>query len=206
MLRFTNYRKQYGDYLVLEVPSLELKSGIYWLKGENGSGKTTLMKSVAGLVPFDGQIAVNGIDIRRQRDNYMRVVNYAEAEPLYPAFLTGNDLIDFYIDTKKGDRNLVEDLSVHLGVDKYAASKVGTYSSGMTKKLSLLLAFVGYPKLILLDEPLITLDQQSVQTLQHIVLERSGEGVSFLITSHQEIHFESEPASRIFIEDKKLRV
>jgi ABC-2 type transport system ATP-binding protein len=205
MLRFINYKKKYGDHLVLEVPSLELLQGIYWLKGENGSGKTSLTKSIAGLVPFDGQIEVVGMNISRQRNDYMRAVNYAEAEPLYPAFLTGNDLVDFYKDAKKGDSNVIRALAEQLGVARYAGSKVGTYSSGMAKKLSLLLAFIGSPRLILLDEPLITLDQQSVQTLQQMISDYSRRGVGFLITSHQELYFDSAPASRLLIEDKKLQ-
>ena len=62
---------------------------------------------------------------------------------------------------------------------------MGTYSSGMLKKLSLVLAFIGHPKLILLDEPLVTIDKESVPILYSLVKKYSDEGVSFIFTSHQ---------------------
>src|ERR1700744_774701 len=166
MIKFKDYSKLYNDQLILRIPQLELEHDIYWLKGENGAGKTTLIKSIAGLIPFNGEIAVDGVDINKQRANYRRIVNYAEAEPQYPVFLSGNDLIRFYTQTKGGDNKRVQALVGALGITNYANNKIGTYSSGMAKKLSLVLAFIGNPKLILLDEPLIALDQQSVSNLQ----------------------------------------
>ena len=60
ILHFTNYKKTYahGTKIVLSIPELALNKGIYWLKGANGLGKTSLLKSVAGLIPFDGDIFV----------------------------------------------------------------------------------------------------------------------------------------------------
>ena len=204
MLVFHDYVKAYGDHLVLKVPDLQLQQGIYWLKGGNGSGKTTLIKSVAGLIPFKGTITAAGNDIGRHRIAYRRIVNYAEAEPVYPVFLTGDDLIRFYIDTKGGNKQQAAKLAASLGVDAYSANKIGTYSSGMAKKLSLVLAFIGAPRLVLLDEPLITLDQQSVETLQDIVGSLYAAGVSFLVTSHQEIHFAGRQPERLAIVNKEL--
>jgi len=204
MLSFANYKKQFGNTTIISIPELELAHGIYWLKGENGSGKTTLIKSISGLIPFDGRIAVAGNDIRTNRMLYTSIVNYAEAEPLYPSFLSGTDLINFYKQTKNATETQANALIDTLGIAGYAGNKTGTYSSGMAKKLSLVLGFLGSPKLILLDEPLITLDLQSVQALQMLVQQYHANGVSFLITSHQEITFDMLAPVRLLIKDKTL--
>lgn len=204
MIRFDNYHKRFAEHLVLAIPALKLDSGIYWLKGENGSGKTTLIRSIAGLIPFDGDISVDDKDIRKQRGEYKGIVNYAEAEPLYPGFLSGDDLIRFYTKAKSGNGQQVKMLTDALGIASYSANKIGTYSSGMAKKLSLVLAFIGTPKLILLDEPLITLDTASVAWLQELIKQYVGAGVSFLITSHQEVVLPGLSARHLLIQDKTL--
>ncbi len=204
MLSFNGYSKHYNGNLILQAPALELGHGIYWLKGENGSGKTTLIKSIAGLIPFDGEISVDGVAINKQRAAYRLLVNYAEAEPAYPNFLTGDDLIRFYATTKKAGSAQVQALTAVLGVTAFSGNKIGTYSSGMAKKLSLVLGLMGQPRLILLDEPLITLDQASVAVLQGIIESYYKQGITFLITSHQEIHFGSQASARLGIKDKVL--
>ncbi len=185
MIRFTNYSKSYGSKLVLQVPGLALKTGVYWLKGENGSGKTTLLKSIAGLIPFDGSIAVQDVSIKQEPIKYRQLVSYAEAEPLYPAFLTGNDIISFYQETRSAAQEQIKEVADALGVSSFSSQKIGTYSSGMAKKLLLVLAFTGNPKLILLDEPFITLDQEALHILPDLISSYTQKGTSFIISSHQ---------------------
>ncbi|WP_420149084.1 ABC transporter ATP-binding protein, partial [Spirosoma sp.] len=75
-----------------------------------------------------------------------------------------------------------------LGVDAFWTKPTGTFSSGMLKKLSLLLAFLGNPQLVLLDEPLTTLDVATAARLfEYIRQIRAEQNVSFLLTSHQDI-------------------
>lgn len=185
MLHFTHFVKSYGTEPVLSISDLTLKEGIYWLQGENGAGKTTLLKSVAGLIPFTGNITVYDTNIRQHRMAYRRLVNWAEAEPLYPDFLTGIDLINFYQHTQPTNTAEIKHLLKLFGTDRYVHQKLSTYSSGMTKKLSLTLAFIGQPKWILLDEPLITLDTAAIDNCLSLIHQYHQKGVSFLITSHQ---------------------
>lgn len=163
---------------------MQLEPGTYWLKGENGAGKTTLLKSIAGLIPFDGEIEAYGINLRKQRRLYTATVSFAEAEPVYPGFLTGDELLRFYLQTKGGDEKAARLVAADLGIAPALKQKVSTYSSGMMKKLSLTLCFTGTPRLLLLDEPFITLDAAAVDTLQKLIL-KFGQDVSFLISSHQ---------------------
>lgn len=185
MLRIANYQKAYGSDPVLTIPQLHLEEGIYWLKGENGAGKTTFLKSVAGLIPFDGEISVQNTSLRKQRMLYTRIVSFAEAEPVYPAFLTGNDLLRFFRETKGSNEKMEQRIVNAFGMKTYLPNKIDTYSSGMLKKLSLLLAFTGNPKLILLDEPFITLDTEAVSKLERLIADSFANGISILISSHQ---------------------
>src|SRR5688500_10414604 len=146
------------------------------------------MKVMAGLIPFKGEIVLNGnVSSRQHPVQFRRLINYAEAEPLYPSFLTGRDLLELYLDTKGGDREQIRAISEKLGIDVFVNNPVSSYSSGMLKKLSLLLAFTGNPVLILLDEPLITIDVQALRVLYDLIRSYSAKGVTFCITSHQPI-------------------
>lgn len=204
MLHLKQFRKTYGPTEIISVSELQLQPGIYWLKGTNGSGKTTLMRSIAGMVPFDGSIEVGGISIKQDRMRYTSSVNYAEAEPIFPGFLTGNDLINFYRETKPTPETSINQLTEVFGTHLFSSNRIATYSSGMTKKLSLVLAFMGTPKLILLDEPLITLDTATVDNLRAIIRQKLIEGVSFLITSHQDIGLNDTPIQTLEVLNKTL--
>ncbi len=190
MIKFINFKKQYDSQLVLDIPLLEIPQGVYWLKGINGSGKSTLLRSLSGLIPFEGEINIDGINIQKYKRQHRQMVNYGEAAPIYPSFLTGYDLINFYVETKKGDKTecLKHCTALHLS-EEMLQKEVGAYSSGMLKKLSLVLAFVGQPKWILLDEPLITLDVEAVQTMLKIIEEKLIKNVGFILTSHQDMDF-----------------
>ena len=185
MLRLTNFSKSYNDNLILSVLSLEFSPGIHWIKGENGSGKSTLFKCIAGLIPFEGDIELQHLNQRKEPIAYRKQINFAEAEPLYPGFLTAKDLIRFIGKTKGATRAQEELYTSRFGVDAYFEKPCETYSSGMLKKLSLTLAFLGNPNVIILDEPIITLDEGSRKILYQAITELHQKGISFLISSHQ---------------------
>jgi len=187
MLQFDKLQKKYGSFTALDIESFAIEDGIVWLQGENGSGKTTLLKTVAGLLPFKGDIVLNSqYSLLTQRQQYLQLVNYGETEPLYPGFLTGKELVKLYCHAKKGSIHQSEELLRRLHVFDAYNKPVATYSSGMVKKLSLVLAFTGSPEWILLDEPLVAVDAASVETVCDIIKQKHGQqGVSFLITSHQ---------------------
>jgi ABC-2 type transport system ATP-binding protein len=188
MLLFENIKKYYGSFLALEIPSLSVEKGLWWLQGENGSGKTTFLKMIAGLHPFTGNVILaENLSLKKQRQQYVKAVNYAEAEPLYPTFLTAKDLVDLFCYTKGGSITSAQEMLKQLHVYEEYNQPIGSYSSGMIKKVSLTLAFIGNPKIILLDEPLITIDTQAVDVICRIIKARSKEGISFIISSHQEI-------------------
>src|ERR1700744_3718215 len=154
MLHFVKFQKFYGNFPALTIDELTITPGIYWIKGVNGSGKSTLLKSIAGMLAFNGDVLLNGaISIKKQPVAYRKLVNFAEAEPLFPEFLTGMEMIKLFASAKEAPAGQEEQFIGSMRMQNYIDRPIGTYSSGMLKKLSLVLAFLGKPKLILLDEP-----------------------------------------------------
>lgn len=188
MLQVNNVVKKYGTTTILQIPSLRLNDGMYWIKGANGTGKTTFLKMIAGLLPFDGDILVNNISIKKKPLIYRQQISWSEAEPLYPSFMTGMDLVKLYSNIRKTLPAEADSLIFLFHMNEYISTPIGTYSAGMTKKLSLLLFFLGKPSLLLLDEPLITLDAATVAIVCSLMLQKHKEnGTSFLLSSHQDI-------------------
>lgn len=207
MLRFRNFKKAYFNKLIIEIENVDLEKGVYWIRGSNGSGKSTLLKSVAGMIPFEGEISLFGLpNTTKNAMAYRKMVNYSDAEPLYPEYLKGIDLISFYRSINKTpSRKSIDELLERFKMKDAYLDPIGSYSSGMKKKLALILAFIGSPKLILLDEPLVALDYDAVKVVKELIVEFTSIGSSVLFTSHQE--FENEVLFELqvlVIENNKL--
>jgi ABC-2 type transport system ATP-binding protein len=187
MLEIRNFTKAYGSFTVLRMDDLMIKPGVFWIKGVNGSGKSTLLKAVAGILDFEGEILLGGkINLKEHPVAYRRRVNFAEAEPVFPEFLTGKEMMRLFASAKGAPSQQPDYLVDSMHMHAYVNEPLSTYSSGMLKKLSLALAFLGKPDLILLDEPLITMDTASLQVLYRWIEERHrDEHVSFFLSSHQ---------------------
>jgi ABC-2 type transport system ATP-binding protein len=207
MLQFSQVCKTYNHLPVFEISSLKLDRKIYWLQGINGSGKTTFLSMLAGLIPFKGDILLDGINLRQNPLSYRRLVNFAEAEPLYPDFISGAELISFYQDIRKA-ATIQTDMLINLfKMHRFLSLPIGTYSSGMIKKLSLLLAFIGKPSLVLLDEPLATLDEGSIHILPELINAYHKEfKTSFIFSSHQVFKSFSLSINKILITDQSLQL
>jgi ABC-2 type transport system ATP-binding protein len=203
MLQFRSFCKRYGSKLVLDIPDLRLETGQYWLQGPNGSGKTTLLRILAGIIPFNGDVFLKGanqadpVGLKQSPTPYRRLIAWADAEPQYPGFLTGYELLDFYRNILHPEAAQVKRLVEGFGVGAWLDTRTAAWSSGMTKKLSLLLAFLGTPSLILLDEPLTTLDEPSRTALSEFITTYQRDlGASFMISSHQDIGFGMLPVTQ----------
>jgi ABC-2 type transport system ATP-binding protein len=100
----------------------------------------------------------------------------------------------------------VQELVETLEIGSFLRNPMGSYSSGMLKKTSLVLAFLGNPSLILLDEPLITIDQKAVEKIYELVNRYHDlHGVSFLLSSHQDFRLSDLTVSnRYRVQDKRM--
>ncbi len=205
MLTLHSFQKSFGSQLILDVPELQFPKGVHWIKGKNGSGKSTFFNCVAGLSPYQGTIQLDEFDLRSQPDSYKLRVNYSQSEPAFPEFLTANDLIDFFVTLKKAGPEQAQTLKEALGVSDYADAATGSYSSGMLKKLSIVLSFLGNPDWIILDEPLITLDKEAQQIVTEMIVKKRAEGVSFLFATHQDFENAYIEATNVYeVKDQQI--
>lgn len=208
MIQLQSFEKKYGKNLVIAVPQLEFSQKIYWIHGKNGSGKSTLLQSIAGMLRFDGEIFIENISLKKNPRQCKSLVNYAPAEPKYPPFLTGREIIQTYLNSKNGDAKSVAQLMEEMGMTHYIDTPISTYSSGMLKKVALVAAFSGAVQWILLDEPFNAIDQNSTEILAKWITNFQKEkGVGFILTSHQgikpeQIHLFEE----MFIENNQIKM
>ncbi|GAB3222329.1 ATP-binding cassette domain-containing protein [Algoriphagus aestuariicola] len=199
LLSLTAFSKEYPSGFKLSIEGLKLKPGIHLIGGENGSGKSTFLKAIAGIHDSKGEIELTGISLRKTPLSYRMKIGYAEAEPVFPEFLSADNLISVVASAKQAGSPQINLLKTTLGIVSFSSHPVGTYSSGMLKKTALVLAFMGDPSLIILDEPFTTIDRKSQETLTDLIIEKAKSGVSFLLTTHQ-----SQPLDHLPIDTKLL--
>ncbi|TGE13886.1 ABC transporter ATP-binding protein [Hymenobacter elongatus] len=187
MLRIQHFQKSYNGHPVLHIDDFFIAPGIHWIRGSNGSGKSTFLKTVGGLISFEGDIVLNeALSLKQQPTAYRSAVNFAEAEPLFPDFLTGIELIQLFKTAKNAPSGQEQPYVESMGMTAYLSDRISSYSSGMLKKLALVLAFMGRPACILLDEPLTTLDVDSLPVLYSWIADLHQQaGTTFLLSSHQ---------------------
>jgi ABC-2 type transport system ATP-binding protein len=206
MLQLEQFSKLYNGFLVLKIDGLHIDPGIHWIKGVNGSGKSTLLKAIAGILPFHGDIRIDNTSIQKQPVVYRKLVNIAEAAPIFPGFLTGMEMINLFAKAKEAPSRQADYFIESMKMEAYIGQPLHIYSSGMLKKLSLLLAFLGQAKVILLDEPLVTIDAESLPVLYTWITERHKQsGTTFLLSSHQVLETHAIPATReLLVEGKTV--
>ena len=206
-LSLNKLSKKYGSHTVFEFDHWEVNQGIYLIKGINGAGKTTLFKIISGQIQFNGEVAINNITLNQEPETYRSMLSYAEAEPQYPSFLTGNELLDFHLNIRKAERRTANEIIEGFRMGDYMKNKIESYSSGMLKKLSLICAFTGNVKLYILDELMITIDQASIEVLYTLIKNQLQEGKIFLISSHQDLDYTKVPMNGIFqIDNRQLKL
>lgn len=197
MLHLSNFEKRYPSGFGVVIPELQLAQGIHVILGGNGSGKSTLLKALAGIHPAKGNVELNGISLFDQPMEFRRKIGFAPAEPTFPEFLNLHDLIAFVAKAKQASEVEISELKAVFDVEEFLSYPIGGYSSGMLKKSALLLAFLGKPELVILDEPFTTIDANTQDQLIDLIKTKTEIGTSFLITSHQRGPVELLPVSSI---------
>lgn len=197
MLSLSSFEKKYPSGFEVVIPQLDLPQGIHLILGGNGSGKSTLLKALAGIHPAKGEVLLNGTSLSSQPIEYRRKIGFSGAEPTFPEYLNLQDLIEVVAKAKQSSTSELYELKNLLGVEDFLTYPIGSYSSGMLKKSGLLLAFLGKPELIILDEPFTTIDAQTQAQLVRLICQRAKEGTGFLITSHQSGPIELLPVTSV---------
>lgn len=154
---------------VLRNISVEFQGpGLFFVLGQNGSGKSTLLRALAGLLPFEGEILVNGVDVRKySRKDLSRIIGYVWQNPFYGFFeSTVEREIRFILKNLGMDQNSrFEEIVRYFDVEKFLKRSPFTLSGGEAKRVCMCSVLVADQQIYLLDEPEGELDYWGLEKL-----------------------------------------
>ncbi|MDE9752573.1 ABC transporter ATP-binding protein [Staphylococcus delphini] len=173
-MKIENLNKKYKKS-ILENVTFELEEKkIYTLLGRNGVGKTTLLKIIAGLVsPNNGKIEKNN-----------KSVLYIPEHTYFLDFLSGYDNLCLICDVYNISKNELNKMIERYGIKSFVYELVVNYSQGMKHQLSLISAFLINPDVLLLDEPLTSLDPINIENFKMYIKEFSSKNKTVVISTH----------------------
>ena len=180
--------KQYGNVLRVAHLDLDVPEGsVYGFLGPNGAGKSTTLKMILGLVrPTAGSIRVLGKSMdSKNRLAVLRQVGSLIESPSYYGHLTGEENLRI-VQTLRGvpEKNIREVLQI-VRLDGQRGKRVAHYSLGMKQRLGLAAALLGYPKLLILDEPTNGLDPAGIQEMRELICSLPERfGMTVVVSSH----------------------
>lgn len=179
--------KSYGEKQVLKKASCTFEKGkIYGLLGRNGAGKTTLFNCISGDLGYDGgSVKLVEEGCSEEKLNYSKV-GYVFSEPVLPEFLTGYEFLKFYIDINKD--KIKNPLSIEEYLDMIEIDEedryrlIRGYSHGMKNKIQMVCFLITRPPIILLDEPLTSLDVVVALEIKNMLKRIKGDHVIIFST------------------------
>lgn len=166
----------------LNVP----ESAVYGFLGPNGAGKTTTLRLLLGLLRMQkGSVRIFGNSFEKDRINILKQTGSLIEQPsLYP-HLTGKENLDIYRIIYGCEKQRVDDVLRLVKLDDARGKLVKAYSLGMKQRLSIALALLHKPKLLILDEPTNGLDPQGIIEIRELIVSLAKEtGVTVLVSSH----------------------
>jgi len=191
LVSLTNVSMKYKKLDALTSVNMTLNQGeVLGLFGHNGAGKTTMMKLILGvLTPTEGSIEVMGMSPESVEAWHMRSkVGYLPENVSFYEQLTGLEVLTYFVKLKGGSGKKVQQQAIELleqvGVAHAMKRQVKTYSKGMRQRLGLAQAFIGKPKLLLLDEPTTGLDPIATADFYQTVDQLKTQGTSVILCSH----------------------
>ncbi|HEX7803912.1 MAG TPA: ABC transporter ATP-binding protein [Pseudoxanthomonas sp.] len=200
-----NLRKAYRNKVALNDTGFQIEAGkIIGLIGPNGAGKTTALKAILGLVPFEGELKVLGLDPRKQRDELMNEVCFIADVAVLPRWIRVKEAIDFVDGIHpRFDRAKCERFIAHTQLNPNL--RVREMSKGMIVQLHLALVMAIDAKLLVLDEPTLGLDiLYRKQFYQRLLEDYFDEQKTIIVTTHQVEEIENILTDVMFIRDGKI--
>lgn len=190
MLEIKNLTKKYGEKVAVDDLSLTVQNGqICAFIGHNGAGKTTTLKAIAGILNFEqGEIKIDGIDVKKNPMEAKRILAYLPDNPDLYEYLTGIEYLNFIANIFKMSENdrkqKIEQYTKRIGIFDALQSQISSYSHGMKQKLALVSALIHSPRLLLLDEPFVGLDPISSHEMKLIMQEMAQNGATIFYSTH----------------------
>lgn len=174
-LEILNLYKKYGTKEVLKELSYTFESGkIYGLIGRNGAGKTTFFNALNEDITIDkGKFYIT--DELGKKKLETKDIGYVISTPVVPEFLTGREFLQFYLDINQDKIKDLKDIDYYFELVKLNKEDqnllLKDYSHGMKNKIQMLINIISNPKVILLDEPLTSLDIVVQEEMKNLLKE-----------------------------------
>ena len=190
MLKIEHLTKTYGEKKAVDDLSLHIHAGeIYGFIGHNGAGKTTTLKSVAGILQFDGgEILVDGKSVRTQPLECKKMIAYIPDNPDLYEYMTGIKYLNFIADifsvSAQARQERVRKYADLFELTADLAQPIAAYSHGMKQKLAIISAWLHEPKLIIMDEPFVGLDSKAAHILKGMMRELCSAGGAIFFSTH----------------------
>ena len=190
MLKINHFTKTYGDKKAVDDLTLHIHAGeVYGFIGHNGAGKTTTLKSVAGILQFDGgEILVDGVSIKADPLVCKKKMAYIPDNPDLYDFMTGIQYLNFVADifgvpTQERTQR-INQLAEAFELTASLNQSIGSYSHGMKQKLAIISAWLHQPELILMDEPFVGLDPKASHILKEMMRDVCSRGGAIFFSTH----------------------
>jgi ABC-2 type transport system ATP-binding protein len=189
VIEINNLVKKYGDHVAVDDLSLTVEPGkIYGFLGPNGAGKSTTMNIITGyLGATSGEVKINGHDIFKEPEEAKKSIGYLpEIPPLY-VDMTVREYLDFVAELKKLEKSLrkryVEEAMETTGITDVANRMIRNLSKGYRQRVGFAQAILGYPEIIILDEPTVGLDPKQIIEIRELI-RKLGEKHTVILSSH----------------------
>lgn len=189
MIEVENLVKRYGSHMAVDHLSFHVEKGqIYGFLGPNGAGKSTTMNIMTGyLAATEGTVKINGYDILKQPEEAKKCIGYLpELPPLYQEMTVG-EYLRFVAELKKipkEERNKqIEEIMNMTMIGDVSRRLIRNLSKGYKQRVGLAQAMLGYPEVIILDEPTVGLDPKQIIEIRDLI-RRLGENHTVILSSH----------------------
>lgn len=185
MLEIQELTKKYGKNLAVDHVSFTVSDGqVGILLGPNGAGKSTIIKSIAGLLRYEGGVGIQHMPARTLEAK--RIFAYVPEIPAMFDALTVREHIEY---VRRAYNSSITEEEIQQLLNRFELedkqNKLGNeLSKGMMQKVSICCALAIKPKVILLDEPMVGLDPAAIKELKEVVLELKEQGTTVLISTH----------------------
>ena len=190
MIEVKNLVKKYGNHTAVKGISFKVDKGkIYGFLGPNGAGKSTTMNIMTGcLAATDGSVVINGHDIFKEPKEAKKCIGYLPELPPVYVDMTPLEYLEF-VGKAKGVKNAelgkqIEKIMNMTGIKKVENRLIKNLSKGYRQRVGLAQALIGFPEIIILDEPMVGLDPHAIKQLKEIFVELKNNGASVLISTH----------------------
>lgn len=189
MIEVNHLSKQYGQFKAVDNVSFEVKEGeILGFLGPNGAGKSTTMNIITGYISAtEGTIKIDGFDILKEPEQAKKRIGYLpEIPPLY-IDMTVNEYLEFVAELKKVEKEkrkqMIEEIKESVKITDVEQKLIKTLSKGYKQRVGLAQAMIGYPDVLILDEPTVGLDPKQMIEFRDMI-QSLGKKHTIILSSH----------------------